>query len=160
MHAARGNADFRAHPELAAIGKLGRGVDHDDGAVDLAQEAFGAVRVLGDDAVGMVRAIGRDMRRRLVETLDDADRNDAVQIFGAPVFLVRRCRARDQFATCRIAAYRAAGLAQRRPDSREDAVRNLAIDENGLAAPQIPVRRILALTASSTALPASASESI
>ena len=98
MHAAGGNADFCAHAEFTAIGKLGRGIDHDDGAVDLAKEALGAVRVLGDDAVGMIRSIGRDMRRRLVEPVDDTDRNDAVQIFGAPVFLIRRCRARDQLA--------------------------------------------------------------
>ena len=54
MHAAGGNADFRAHAEFTAICKLGRCVDHDDGAVDLAEEALGAVRVFGDDAVGMV----------------------------------------------------------------------------------------------------------
>jgi hypothetical protein len=31
MHPSRGDADLRAHAELAAIGKLGRGVVHHDG---------------------------------------------------------------------------------------------------------------------------------
>src|SRR5438094_8076935 len=51
------DADLGAHAELAAIGELGRGVDQHDGAVDLAQKAFGGRLVLGHDRVGVVRAV-------------------------------------------------------------------------------------------------------
>ena len=39
MHLAGGDADFRAHAEFTAIGELGRGVAHQDGAVEALEEA-------------------------------------------------------------------------------------------------------------------------
>ena len=38
MEAAGGNADFCAHAKFATISKLGRGVDHHNGAIDLLAE--------------------------------------------------------------------------------------------------------------------------
>ena len=61
MHASSGDADFGTHAEFAAIGELCRCIDHDDGAVDPLQEAFGAVPIFGDDAVCMVGPIGGNM---------------------------------------------------------------------------------------------------
>ena len=62
----------RAHAELAAIGELGRGVVQHDGGIDLGEEALDGRRVLGDDRLGVVRAVGRDMRDRLVDAVDHA----------------------------------------------------------------------------------------
>ena len=59
-----GDADLGAHAELAAVGELGRGVEQHDRAVDLAQEALGGGLVLGDDRVGVVRAVALDMGDR------------------------------------------------------------------------------------------------
>jgi len=56
MEFARGDADFCAHAELAAIGELGGGVVHEDGAVQLVEEAFDRGWVLGEDGVCVVGA--------------------------------------------------------------------------------------------------------
>src|SRR5262252_1045283 len=47
MHAVGRDADLGAQAELAAVGELGAGVVHDDGAVDLPQEALGGGGVVG-----------------------------------------------------------------------------------------------------------------
>ena len=54
MHLAGRNADFAAETELAAIGKLCRGVNQHDGRIDAVQEALGRRLALGDDGVGVL----------------------------------------------------------------------------------------------------------
>ena len=54
MHLAGGDADFRAHAEFAAIGKLRRGIVQQDRRIDLGEEAFDDGRVFGDDGLGVV----------------------------------------------------------------------------------------------------------
>lgn len=46
MQAGGGDTDFRAHAELAAIGKARGGVDHDHGAARRGDEAFSFARIL------------------------------------------------------------------------------------------------------------------
>jgi len=46
VHLARGDADLRAHAELAAVGELGRGIVHDDGAVDRGHKAARGFAIL------------------------------------------------------------------------------------------------------------------
>ena len=55
-----GNADFRAEAELTAVGKLGGGIVHDDGAIDLVEKPRCSVRILGNDTVGMPRSVSSD----------------------------------------------------------------------------------------------------
>ena len=50
----RGDADFGAEAEFAAIGELGRGVVQHDRRVYLTQEFFGRRFVSGDDGVGVM----------------------------------------------------------------------------------------------------------
>ena len=92
------DADLGAEPVLEAVGEARRGVDHHRARVDLAQEAHRARVVLGDDRVGVLRAVLRDVRDRLVERVDDAHREDRRQVLGVPVVLGRapssRARAR------------------------------------------------------------------
>src|SRR3546814_6809286 len=52
VEAPRRDADLRPQAELAAVGELGRGIMHDDRAVDLGEEAVCGGGVLGDDRVG------------------------------------------------------------------------------------------------------------
>ena len=90
MHFAGRDADFSAHAELAAVGKLGRGVPHHDGAVDLVQKVGRRLFVVGDDGVGVVRAVLGDMLHRVVDPGDHFHGHDGVEIFGVPVFVVGR----------------------------------------------------------------------
>src|SRR5215217_5431389 len=75
MHASRGDADLGAKPELATIGKLGRGVVEDDGGVDLGQEALGGRVIIRDDGIGVMRAVGLDMRQGGIKAVDDPGRD-------------------------------------------------------------------------------------
>ena len=113
VHAPGGDADLGAETEFAPIRELGRGVVQDDRRIDLLQEPLRRGLVLGHDAVGVMRAIGLDVVDRRIETVDDADSDDRVEIFGAPVLFGRRRRARVGFTRRRVAADRAAGLDQR-----------------------------------------------
>src|ERR1700736_5614492 len=51
------DADFRTHPEFAAVGELGGRIVQHEGAVDAREKALGCLRVAGHDAVGVLRAI-------------------------------------------------------------------------------------------------------
>src|SRR5688500_18841530 len=53
------DADFGTQPVLEAVGEAGRRIHHHRARVDLAQEALRAGPVLGDDRVGMPRAVSR-----------------------------------------------------------------------------------------------------
>jgi len=52
-----------AEPELAAVGEPGRRVDHHRRRIDLAHEALGGVAVLGEDRLGVVRAVALEIGR-------------------------------------------------------------------------------------------------
>src|SRR5260221_7806672 len=73
---AGGNADLGTEAELAAIGKLRRGVVQHDRGIDLVEELFRGLVVLGHDRVGVVRAVSVNMRDRFIEPIDDAPRDD------------------------------------------------------------------------------------
>src|SRR3546814_4273989 len=61
------------------LGELGRGIMHDDRAVDLGEEAVCGGGVLGDDRVGMAARMGVDMRERARDPVDRGDRDDRVR---------------------------------------------------------------------------------
>ena len=121
MHAAGRDADLGAEAELAAVGELRRGVVQHDRGVDLAQEFLGGLLVRGDDRVGVVRAVALDMRDRGVDAVDDLRRDDAVEIFGRPVFLGRGFHARVGLLHVGVAAHLAAGIEQHRDERLEHA---------------------------------------
>src|SRR6185437_4014550 len=108
VHAPGRDANLGAEAELAPVGELGRGVVHDDRRIDLFQEALSRGSVLGHDAVGVVRAVGLDMSDRHIETVDDPDGDDRVEIFRAPVLLARRRDPLVRLARRGVAAHRAA----------------------------------------------------
>ena len=107
-----GNANLGAQTEFAAIGKLGRGVGHDDGAVDFGQESLGRFGILGNDRFGMVRGMTLDMGQRGIEPIDHRNAEDRVEIFAVPVLRAGRLDARIKRAGPGIAAQFAAGIKQ------------------------------------------------
>ena len=113
MQATGGNPDFGAETELPAIGKLARGIVHHDRAVGAQDEPFRYICIFGDDHVGMVRAMLGNMRQRLVDTIDHADRKDGGQIFGIPVGRIGGNHSLVQLQHRIVAAYFATGFQQR-----------------------------------------------
>src|SRR6059036_68700 len=69
---AGGNADLGAETELAAVGKLRRGVMEHDCGIDLVEKFLRSMRVVGHDCVGVTRAVILDMRDRRADAVDDA----------------------------------------------------------------------------------------
>src|SRR5688500_17944872 len=82
---ARRDADLRSHAELAAVRELRRRVVHHDRAVELVQEPLRRRGVVRDDGVRVRRAVAPYVLERLVEPVDDADRDDRVEELPAPI---------------------------------------------------------------------------
>src|SRR5690606_40086100 len=70
MHLAGGNADFRSHAELTAIGKLRGGIVQENGRVDLVEEPRNRFRIFRHDGFGMMRRIAVDMVNRTRNAID------------------------------------------------------------------------------------------
>src|SRR5580700_4047358 len=85
MQPAGGDADLGAEAELAAVGKLRRRVVQHDRRIHFAQEFFRRGFVLGDDRVGVMRAVALDMVYRRIDAIDHTCGDDGVEIFGAPI---------------------------------------------------------------------------
>ena len=67
---AGGDSDLGAKAELAAIGKLRRGIVQHDRGIDLAEELRRGGRILGDDRIGVVRAVVVDMCDRRIDAVN------------------------------------------------------------------------------------------
>lgn len=61
MQPARRDPDLSAQPEFAAIGELRRGVVHDDGGIDFIEETLGRINIAGDNGVGVVGGMARNV---------------------------------------------------------------------------------------------------
>lgn len=156
MELAGGDADLRPHAELAAVGELGGRVDHQDGAVEPADEGIGRRRIFGDDRFRVAGGVTCDMVDRGIETGHHANRKDRVQVFRVPIRIVGRRDTIVDGARLRIPAQRAARLGER-IEIRGSTVRAMARSMSKVSvAPQIPVRRILALKVTACAMSGSA----
>ena len=92
-----GNADFGTETEFKTVGEARRCVHHDRSGIHFAKKSAGARQVLGDDGIGMLRAIHRNVVNSLIEVGDNANRQYGRQVFGVPVFFTRRLHLRDDF---------------------------------------------------------------
>ena len=54
------------------------------------QESLGRRLVLGDDAIGVMRAVGLDMVDCGLQAVDHTDGDHRVEILGAPILFARR----------------------------------------------------------------------
>ena len=87
--------DFRAHTHCAAIGETRAGIPVDCGRIHCVEEALGMIRRLGQDAVGVLGAMARDMRDRLVDAADYFQVERQVIPLGVEVFVNRRYNTRS-----------------------------------------------------------------
>ena len=91
-----------------------------------------AAVVLGDDRIGVVRAVALDMRDGRVDAVDHLRGDDGVEIFGRPVLLGRRLDARIDRARRRVAAHLAARIEQHGHQRRKMRRRRRRIDQQRL----------------------------
>ena len=61
------DTDFRAQTILKAIGKPCRGIDHDRAGIHLPDETHCVRMIVGDDTVGVLRAVGVDVIDRRID---------------------------------------------------------------------------------------------
>ena len=61
MELAGGDPDLRAEAKLPTVGKLGRCVPHDDGAVDAVEKCLRRLLVFGDNRLGVPGSVSRDV---------------------------------------------------------------------------------------------------
>ena len=73
MHLAGRDADLCAHAKLSPIGELGRGIVHDDRAVDGRHEAPRRFLVFCQDGVCMARRVLADKADGLIQPVHDFD---------------------------------------------------------------------------------------
>ena len=78
----------------------------------MGEEMLGGGLVLGQDRVGMLRAVAPDMAHRPLHALHDPGRDHGVQIFRVPVLLAGGQSAPVGGADVRVAAHFAAGRDQ------------------------------------------------
>src|SRR3954470_24137268 len=83
----RADADFRAHAELAAIGKAGGSIPIHGGGVDFGEELVRAGLVAGHNGVGVGRAVMTNMLDGLGEVIHDANIEDVVVVFGEKILV-------------------------------------------------------------------------
>ena len=147
MQAAGGDADLGAEAELAAVGELRRGIVQHDGRIDLAQEFLRRRRVRGDDRVGVVRAVMLDVRDRAVDAVDHLggdDRRRDIRSTSPPRSPASRAdRPRCVASSPRTSQPASSSMATSGLRCVDAAARSTS---SVSAAPQTPVRRILALS--------------
>src|SRR3569833_2955297 len=98
------DAALRAETVFEAIGETRRGVHHHRARIHLAQETPRARVILGDDGVGVLRAVALDVGERRIEIGDHAHREDGREEFRAPIAVARGLGARHEVARARTAA--------------------------------------------------------
>ncbi len=126
-----GDADFRAEAELVSVGEAGGGVPVNGGGVAVGEEVAGDGFVAGADGVGVVGAVSLDVLEGLVEVCNDADREDEVEVFCAPVVFGGREGVGENLKGVGASAELDALLAESRGEARQEGGGDGAIDEEG-----------------------------
>ncbi len=85
--------------------------------------------VFGDDRVGMLRAVARDVIHRLVDAVDHPHGEDGREIFGVPIFFGRRLDAGHELARCLVPAQFDALVLIDFPEPRQHAIGDAARNE-------------------------------
>src|SRR5712671_1720765 len=75
MELAGADADLGAHAELPAIGELRRSIVHHNRRIERGEESLSCARILGDDGIGVLRAIGGDVANRFLHAAYGAHRH-------------------------------------------------------------------------------------
>jgi len=126
-----GDADLGAEAELVAVGEAGGGVDQHGAGVDLADKPLGMGVFFGDDRLGVERAVTVDMVDRLIQSVDNLDCQDQVQILRLPVLFTRRQRTRGEAADGFVAPDLHLEGAERIGHAGDESVGDVAVHEQG-----------------------------
>src|SRR3569623_1083998 len=126
------DADLRTETVFEAIGETRRGVHHHRARIHLAQETPRARVILGDDGVGVLRAVALDVGERRIEIGAHAHREDGRQEFRAPIAVARGLSARHEVARARTAAQLDAFFQIHLTEARQHLRRNLLRHQQGL----------------------------
>src|ERR1700682_912233 len=122
------DADLGAESVFESVGKAGRRIDHHRARIDLAHEPHRVAIVLGDDGVGVLRAVASDVLDRGIERRDDTHGKDRPEILGAPIFFGRRFHRRHDPPGTGVAAkldtFCRVDLCQRGKNARGDPLVN------------------------------------
>ena len=70
-----------------AVGKSGRGIDHHRAGIHLTQEAHCVPVIVGDDGIGVARAVLVDVGDGVVDVVHHFYRQGEVEVLGVPVIL-------------------------------------------------------------------------
>ena len=76
------DADLGTQTIFKTICKTGGCIDHHRAGVHFAQKSAGIGQVLGDDGIGMMRAVMIDVGDRLIKIIDNTDRQYRCQVLG------------------------------------------------------------------------------
>ena len=107
----------------------------------------GGRQVAGDDRVGVLRAVAVDVLDRLVERVDDLDRNDRAQVLGGVIVLGRRLAPSGSSSRVALVAanFDAAARPAPAPIRGRNSAATSACTSSDSAALQTPIRWHLAL---------------
>ena len=136
------DANLGAEAVFEAVGELGRGVDHYRTRIDFAQKSSRMRNIFGDDGVGVMRAEGVDVRDCIVDVIDDAHRQNRIEIFAAPIVLARFAHSCHQRARLFAAAQFDAGVAILLRQLWQHGVGDVAVNQQGFHRPAdaVPAR--------------------
>ena len=87
MHFTSRDANFCAHSKFTPIGELGRGIVHQDSAVNPFKEFVTHSHIFAHHAFCMRRAKGLDMCNCRIHICNGLGGNNAVQIFLTPILI-------------------------------------------------------------------------
>ncbi len=135
MHLARRDPDLAAHAELAAIGKLRGGIVQQNGRIDLVEEAGHDIRILGNHRFRMGGGPAVDVVDGARNPVHEADRDDGIEIFRAPVLVVCLVQIAHALKDFPCRPHLAARLHQRLDQRRKQPVGIIAVDQQRLGRP-------------------------
>ena len=127
-----GDAYFGAEAVAEAVGEAGACVLVDVGAVDQGHEFLGCFCVLGEDAVGVVGAVGIDVIDGFIDTAYDLQGDDEVDVFMMEGFAFRDDLHGSDFVDFFCAPQFHAGVPQRFGKARKEIFGDVPVDQDGL----------------------------
>ena len=80
-----GYTNFGAQPVLKSVSEARRGVDHNGAGVHCPEEMHRSLMAIRDNAVGVTGSVLANMSHRLLNAVDNFDRQNRRQLFFIPI---------------------------------------------------------------------------
>jgi len=97
-------ANLGAESKFAAVIKAGGGIPKYRGRINVTKKGLSYRLVLGNNRIGVVGSVGLDMFHCFFQRIDYPNRQDQVQILGAPILFGRQSDGRSHNSTCSFIA--------------------------------------------------------